>query len=411
MAPRHIVGIDIGTFKICTVIAQIDRDDRITVLGSGMVPSKGVDHGMVVNLEEATRAVQASVEKAEAAAGYRIQSAYVSIAGRHIRTYNRRGATAVTHGRDGMVIREDMLHAIETAQAEPLPSNYEVLHVMPYRYILDGKVVRDPIGMPGYRLEVDVHVVVCENTAIHNLIKIVQDVGVEIDDIVLQPLAAAEGVLTSDDCENGVVLIEIGAGTTSLAFIAQGNTWHTAVIPVGGQTFTNDIIMTFQMSPHSAEHNKQTQGSALADATRDTDLMRVEGSRAGEYIEVSRKIFNQCIQARADELIDFILYEVEQSIYDGAYATGIVLTGGGAKLNDIDLLFESRFSATVRIGMPRNMVGVSDALNSPAFATAVGLVRWGYRHGNNDDAGLAPEEGRWVELYEQFKAWLREFLP
>lgn len=411
MAPRHLVGIDIGTSKICTVIAQIDRDDRITVLGSSIVPSKGVDHGMVVNLEEATRAVQASVEKAEAAAGYRIQSAYVSIAGRHIHTYNRSGMTAISRSGDGVVTREDVLHAIDTAQAEPLPSNFEVLHVMPYRYILDGTVVRDPISMPGYRLEVDVHIVVCENTAIHNLIKIVQDVGVEIDDIVLQPLAAAEGVLTSDDCDNGVVLIEIGAGTTSLAFIAQGNTWHTAVIPVGGQTFTNDIIMTFQMNPHSAEHNKQQFGSAFADASRHSELIHVEGSRANESIDVSRLLFNQCIQARADELIDFILYEVSQSIYDGAYAAGIVLTGGGAKMRDIDILFEERFSASVRIGMPRNIVGMSDSLNSPAYATAVGLIRWGYRHGHNDDAGLAPEEGRWVEIYEQFKAWLKEFLP
>ena len=411
MAPRHIVGIDIGTSKICTVIAQIDRDERITVLGSSMVPSKGIEHGTIVNLEEATRAIQSSVEKAEAAAGYRIQSAYVSIASRQIRTYNGHGVTAITRGGDGMVAREDMFHAIETAQTENNSPHYEVLHVMPYRYTLDGTIVRDPVGMPGYRLEVDVHVVMCENAAIQNLIKVVQDVGVEIDDIVLQPIASAEAVLTSDDTQDGVVIIEIGAGTTSLAFIAQGNTWHTAVIPVGGQTFTNDIMLTFQMSSHSAEHNKQTQGSAWADVTRDNELMFVEGSRPGEQIDVSRKMFNQCIQARADELIDFILYEVSQSIYDGAYASGIVLTGGGAKMRDIDLLFESRFSSAVRIGVPRNMVGVSDALNSPAFAAAVGLIRWGYRYGNNDDAGLAPEEGRWVELYEQFKAWLREFLP
>lgn len=411
MAPRHIVGIDIGTSKICTVIAQIDRDDRINVLGSGIVPSKGIDRGMVVNLDEATRAVQASVEKAEAVAGYRIQSAYVSIAGRHIRTYSRRGQTAISRSGDGMVSREDILHAIETAQAEALPSNYEVLHVMPYRYILDGTVVRDPLNMPGYRLEVDVHVVVCENTAIHNLIKIVQDVGVEIDDIVLQPLAAAEGVLTSEDYENGVVLVELGAGTTSVAFIAQGNTWHTAVIPIGGQTFTSDIMMTFQMSPHSAEHNKQNAGSAVADANYHTELMQVEGSRPGEYIDVSRLLFNQCIQARADELIDFIIYEVSQSIYDGAYAAGLVLTGGGARMQNIDILFEERFSAAAQIGMPRNVFGLNDALNSPAYATAIGLIRWGYRHGTNDDAGLAPEEGRWVEFYERFKAWLREFLP
>ena len=191
MAVRHIVGIDIGTSKICTVIGQIDKDDRINVLGYGIVPSKGIERGMVVNIEEASRAVIASINKAEQT-GYRVVSAYVSISGKHIRTYNRTGLSAISRVGDGVVTREEIMRAIETAQADALPTNLEILHVMPYRYILDGNVVRDPIGMHGFRLEVDVHIVVCEMLAIQSLIKVLQDAGVEIDEVVLQPLAAAD---------------------------------------------------------------------------------------------------------------------------------------------------------------------------------------------------------------------------
>ena len=410
MAVRHIVGIDIGTSKICTVIGQIDKDDRINVLGYGIVPSKGIERGMVVNIEEASRAVIASINKAEQT-GDRVVSAYVSISGKHIRTYNRTGLAAISRVGDGVATREEIMRAIETAQADALPTNLEILHVMPYRYILDGNVVRDPIGMHGFRLEVDVHIVVCEMAAIQSLIKVLQEAGVEIDEVVLQPLAAAEGVLTAEERESGVVLVDLGCGTTSVAFFAQGNTWHTHVIPIGGHTFTSDIIMTFQINPHSAEHNKQIIGDAIADPVRHNDLVEIEGGRAGDYIDVSRLLFNQCIQARADELIDFVIYEVNHSVYEGAYASGIVLTGGGAQMTNIDTLFEERFSAPVRVGIAHDVYGLTDALNSPMYATVLGLIRWGYHHGSSDEGGRPHDEGRWVELYERFKEWLREFLP
>ena len=290
MAVRPIVGIDIGTSKICTVIGQIDKEDRINVLGYGIVPSKGIERGMVVNIEEASRAVIASINKAEQS-GYRVGSAYVSISGKHIRTYNRTGMAAISRAGEGVVTRDEIMRAIETAQADALPANLEILHVMPYRFRLDGNVVRDPIGMHGFRLEIDVHIVVCEMVAIQNLIKVLQEAGVEIDEVVLQPLAAAEAVLTSEERESGVVLIDMGCGTTSVAFFAQGNTWHTHVIPIGGHTFTSDIIMTFQINPHSAEHNKQILGDAIADPVRHPELVEIEGGRAGDYIEISRFLF------------------------------------------------------------------------------------------------------------------------
>ncbi|MCX6015285.1 MAG: cell division protein FtsA [Chloroflexales bacterium] len=374
MAVRPIVGIDIGTSKICTVIGQIDKEDRINVLGYGIVPSKGIERGMVVNIEEASRAVIASINKAEQS-GYRVGSAYVSISGKHIRTYNRTGMAAISRAGEGVVTRDEIMRAIETAQADALPANLEILHVMPYRFRLDGNVVRDPIGMHGFRLEIDVHIVVCEMVAIQNLIKVLQEAGVEIDEVVLQPLAAAEAVLTSEERESGVVLIDMGCGTTSVAFFAQGNTWHTHVIPIGGHTFTSDIIMTFQINPHSAEHNKQILGDAIADPVRHQELVEIEGGRAGDYIEISRFLFNQCIQARADELIDFVIVEVNHSIYEGNYGSGIVLTGGGAQMTNIDTLFEDRFNAPVRVGLARDVYGLTDALNSPMYATVLGLIQ------------------------------------
>jgi cell division protein FtsA len=413
MPQRNIAAIDIGSTKIITIIAQIEPDNAITVLGYGDVPSKGIERGMVVNIDEAARAVNASINKAEIMAGYRIESAFVSITGRHIRSYVRDGAVAIARpgngaGSYGTVTREDILRAVETAQAEALPPTIEQLHVMPYRYVLDGAEVHDPIGMPGLRLEVDIHVVVCESSAIMNIINIVRQSNVEIDDIVLQPIAAAEGVLTEDERNNGVIVVDIGSGTTGLAFFARGNVWHTAMIPIGGQTITNDISITFQLNPHSAETNKRQIGEAIADPHRHNDLIEVEGVRPGERMNISRLQFNECIQARCDELIEFMIREVDRSVYDGAYAAGVVLTGGGAQLKRIDRLFYERLSAPVRIATVPDIHGHD--LKSPAYATALGLIRWGYNHGRIDVRG-SEEDSRWVEIYERFKLWLREFLP
>lgn len=413
MPQRNIAAIDIGSTKIITIIAQIDSDNAITVLGYGDVPSKGIERGIVVNIDEAARSVNASINKAEIMAGYRIESAFVSITGRHIRSYVRDGAVAIARPTNsttgyGTVTREDILRAVETAQAEALAPTIEQLHVMPYRYVLDGTEVHDPVGMPGLRLEVDIHVVVCESSAIMNIINIVRQSNIEIDDIVLQPIAAAEGVLTEDERNNGVIVVDIGSGTTGLAFFARGNVWHTAMIPIGGQTITNDISITFQLNPHSAETNKRQIGEAIADPHRHNDLIEVEGVRPGERMNISRLQFNECIQARCDELIEFMIREVDRSVYDGPYAAGVVLTGGGAQLKRIDRLFYERLSAPVRIATVPDIHGHD--LKSPAYATALGLIRWGYNHGRIDARG-PEEDSRWVEIYERFKMWLREFLP
>jgi cell division protein FtsA len=407
---RTIAGIDIGSTKITSMIAQMDGEHIISVFGHGTVPARGIQRGMVVNLEDATRAVRASITKAEQMAGYRIGSAYVSITGKHISTFTRRGAVAMSREFDGRVNEDDILRAVETAQAEPLSQQVELLHVMPFRYTLDGNVVRDPIGMLGYRLEVDVHLVVCEVGAIQNLITVVQNAGVDIDDVVLQQLASAEAVLTDEDRQNGVVLVDIGTDTTGVAFVAEGNTWHTHVIPIGGHTITNDLILLFGINAAAAEQTKISDGDALALPTRASDTIVLEGQHPNEPVTISRQQFNDAIQARSDELIDFIIYEVSQCPYLGAYAAGIVLTGGGAQQRNLDALFYDRFNAPVRVGTTLDVEGMNDALDTPSYTTVLGLIRWGYRHGQSGKHNR-DEGSMWVDTYERFKMWLREFLP
>ena len=408
MPSRIIAGIDIGSTKIVTVIAEIDPDDAVRILGYGIVPSKGVDRGKITNLEEVTRAVGNSISMAEQMGGYRIGSAYVSISSQHIQAYSQMGSAAIT--RDMTVTRDHIMRAIENAQAIKLPPGTEILHVMPYCYVLDDVMYADPCGINGYRLDVHVHMVVCETLAIQNLITVMKNNGVEIDDVVLQPLAAAEAVLTDTDRENGVVLIDIGSSATGVAFIAQGNTTHTHIIPIGSNTVTNDICLTFNISPHSAEHNKKQIGEAIADEVRHKDIIEIEGRMAGVRVPIQRFQFNDCIQARLDELIDFIISEVDYSNYNGAYAAGVVLTGGGALLNRVEDLFVMRFNAPVRIGDVGQLRGHSDVLQSPMFATVIGLVRWGFNHGVGHGPQNA-EPSTWLELYERVKMWLREFLP
>jgi cell division protein FtsA len=281
---------------------------------------------------------------------------------------------------------------------------------MPFRFILDNNEVADPIGMRGYKLEVDVHLVVCDIGAIQNVISVVQNAGVDIDDVVLQQLASAEAVLSDADRQNGVVLVDIGTDTTGVAFVAQGNTWHTHVIPIGGHTITNDLILLFGINAVAAEQTKNSVGDALAQPVRGGDTIELEGQRPNEPVVLSRQHFNEAIQARCDELIDFVIREVSQCVYLGAYGAGIVLTGGGAQLRNLDALFYERFNAPVRIGITEDVVGMHDGLHTSEYTTILGLIRWGYRHGQSGKHSR-DEGSAWVDVYERFKMWLHEFLP
>lgn len=414
---RTIVGIDVGTTKVCTIVAQVADTGKLNILGVGVTPSKGLDKGVVVNIDDAVSAISASIEKAERLSGYRIGTAFVGVSGRHISSLNSRGVVAVQRP-DHEISRNDVARAVESAQAVAIPTQREVIHVIPRAYVVDGNEgIRDPIGMSGFRLEVETHIVTGEVMAIQNLIRSVQKAGVEIDDLVLQPLASGEAVLTPEDKDRGVMLVDIGGGTTDIAIFVQGGVWHTSVVSVGGNHFTNDITYVLHTPHNTAEYLKIRYGSAVAgdppiDGVGD-DPIEIDTLTVGEKQKISRHLLNEIVQARAEQVVELIYNEIRRSGYEGMLPAGIVLTGGAAQLNRFDELVRDMLGIPVRVGVPTELSGLADTLDSPTYATGVGLLRWGSRHGL---AMLGPthrseERERWGNVYERFKGWLREFLP
>lgn len=412
---RTIVGIDVGTTKVCTIVAQVHEDRRTNILGVGLTASKGLDKGVVVNIDDAVGAIATSIEKAERLSGYRIDTAFVGVAGRHISSLNSRGVVAV-NAPDHEISRSDVARAVEAAQAVAIPTQREIVHIIPRAYIVDGhEGIRDPVGMSGFRLEVETHIVTGEVMAIQNLIKSVQRAGIEIDDLVLQPLASGEAVLTQEDKDRGVILVDIGGGTTDIAVFIQGGVWHTSVIPVGGMHFTNDIVYVLHTPHNTAEYLKIKYGSAIADETaeEEQDLIDADTLVAGEKQQISQFLLNEILQARAEHLVELIYNEIQRSGYDGLLQAGIVITGGGAQLPRLDELMRDMLGIPVRVGIPMGLSGLADTIDSPQYATSVGLLHWASRHGltNLDLPYEGRNGGRRVTMYERLKGWLREFLP
>ncbi|NJN68718.1 MAG: cell division protein FtsA [Chloroflexaceae bacterium] len=419
-----VVGIDVGTTKVCTIVAQAQPDGKINILGVGQTPSKGLDKGVVVNIDEVVNVIATSVEKAERLSGYRIDTAFIGVAGRHVSSLNSRGVVAIGQP-DYEISRNDVVRAVEAAQAIAIPSQREVIHVIPRAYILDGhEGIRDPIGMSGFRLEVETHIVTGETMAIQNLIKSVQRTGVEVEDLVLQPLASGEAVLTPEDKDRGVVLVDIGGGTTDIAIFIQGGIWHTCVIPVGGNHFTNDLVYVLQTPYNTAEYLKLKYGSAIADLMDGEDegggndepldeegLIDTETLTMGERQQVSRQVINEILQARAEQVIELVYNEIQRSGYHGLLQAGMVLTGGGALLPRLDELARDMLGIPVRIGIPTGLTGLAESMNSPSYATSVGLLRWGSRHGAAIRLAGRESVSPNGSIYERFKNWLRAFLP
>ena len=412
---RTVVGIDVGTTKVCTMVAEVRDDGRVNILGVGLTPSKGLDKGVVVNIDDAVAAISTSVEKAERLSGYRIGTAYVGIAGRHISSLNSRGVVAISRP-DHEITANDVARAVESAQAVAIPTQREVIHVIPRAYIVDGhENIRDPIGMSGYRLEVETHIVTGEVMAIQNLIKSVERAGVQIDDLVLQPLASAEAVLSPEDKDRGVVLVDIGGGTTDVAIFIQGGIWHSVVLPIGGNHLTSDIVYVLHTPHNTAEYLKLKYGAAIADipGVGEDDTIDTESFSPGEKQQIHRQLLNEIAQARCEQLINLVGAEIRRSGYEGLLPAGIVLTGGASQLPRLDELTRDMLGMPVRIGIPTQLAGLADAVDSPPYATGVGLVRWGVTHGMRYPAGAntVRESGNWRIVYDRFKGWLREFLP
>ena len=406
MESTTIVGIDVGTTKVCTLVAEASRHGEIRILGVGVVPSQGLRKGVIINVAEATAAITESVLEAERSSGYDIVSAYVGLAGAHISAINHQGTVAVNHGHR-TVQPEHINRALEAAQAIGLPQDRQVLHVIPRVFTVDEEEgIKDPIGMYGRRLAVEAHVVTGAASSVNNLIQCVHDADVEIDGLVLEPIASGEAVLTGMERNMGVVLADIGGGTTDIAIFIEGSIWHTVVLPTGGQQITNDIAVGLRTPFGMAEEIKIEAGHALPDRVSERDLLEIGVFGSSERQQVSRRLLAQIIQARTEEIVELIHKEIKRTGYDNLLPAGIVLCGGTANLPGIEEVTASILDLPVRVGMPQNLRGIIDNLNEPAYATSVGLLAWGKDH----QPGSSIEAGTVVGSIK-IPTWLRALLP
>jgi len=373
-----VFGIDIGTTKICALVGAV-RNRELQIIGLGVQPSDGMRKGMIVDVPSATVALARAVQEAEETSGYRLSQAVVSIAGEHIGSTNNTGMVAIGSGRTGPdagVTSADIDRALETAQAIPIPHNRQIIHLIPRHYTIDDHAgVRQPLGMHGYRLEVEAHIVTAATSALQNLQHCVGGVGISAAETVLNALASAEAVLEPAEREMGVLIADIGGGTTDLALYKQGTVWHTHVIPIGGYHITNDIAIGLRAPFETAEKVKIQYGDCRP-ADIDPDLVFTVEPFGGEKIQVGRQDLAQVIEARIEEIFNLILKDIQQSGYDELLPAGIVLTGGTAQLRGITSVAERVLNVPARVAMPKNLVGLVDTLHSPAYATSVGLLRW-----------------------------------
>lgn len=369
------VALDVGTRKICAIVAEVRADD-IFVVGVGIEPSGGMKKGIVNDMGQLTAAISAAVHKAEKSSGFDIARAFVSVAGSHIASINSRGAVGIAGTRG--VNLDDLDKAMEQARAIAIPHNREVLHVVPRSYSLDGQErVRSPIGMHGFRLEVEAHIITASSTSVANLEQSVQGAGVSVDRFILNPLASGDAVLTPEEREMGVVVIDIGGGTTDLAIFIEGTVWHTAVIPVGGDLITNDITHWMHVPFDVAEAVKIHHGHAHQRAVDSLETFLVEPFGEGMPIEVQRAALAEVIEMRVAEMFDMVKKEIKRSGYDGLLRAGAVITGGCAQLPGLKEIAARELGFPVRIAKPERLTGMADALKHPSYSTSVGLLRMG----------------------------------
>ena len=366
-------AIDVGTTKITTLVGEVTPMEGLRIIGVGVTPAAGLSRGMVDNIREATAAIRASIDKAERASGTRILSATIGISGAHVQSLNNRGVVAVPD-RAHSIGRGDIARALEAAKIVSVPTNREILHVVPRYFVVDGQdSVTDPVGMYGQRLDVEAHIITASSNAIANVVKIVESSGVRVDEVVLEPLAGARAVLTAEEKRQGVILADIGGGTTDICIFVDGSVIHSGALPVGGNHVTRDLVVALRCPYHSAEEAKERYGSALPSTVED-DSIELEAFGAERQRFYSRRRICEVIQARCEEILELIVEEARRNTDVGTLSAGLVLTGGTARLPSLDLLAEQVTDLPARVGVPGNIYGLVDGLQDPAFAIAVGLL-------------------------------------
>jgi len=372
-----LTSIDVGTTKVCTTIADIDEGGGIRVIGVGVTRSNGLHKGLVVNINDARESIRESVKKAEQSSNYKVESAYVGVTGRHVSSLNNRGAVAVTRN-DRLVRPDDLRRVLACAQNVKIPSDRKLLHVIPRGYAIDGQVgVKNPVGMHGFRLDVETHIITAAVTSVQNLVKCIRSIGIDIDDLVLEPLASSEAVLTEDEKQVGVILADIGGGTTDIAVFREGSIWHSSVLPVAGYQLTRDVAIGLGLPFDVAEEMKKKYGSVMPVYESKVETANTI-SQNGHGI--SYQDLCDIIRARVEEIIRLILLEMPRSEYKELVPAGLVLTGGSSNLPGIEALGRDILRLPVRVGIPTKMYGITDALRDPAYATSVGLLLWGAKH-------------------------------
>ncbi len=374
MSAPIVVGIDIGTTKVCTVVARVEADGRVRVLGVGIEPSAGVRKGTVVDINAATRAIGHSIDKAERSSGLEITSALVSLAGSHISSMNNRGAVGIS---DRIIDHKDVARAIEVARAVAIPHNREVIHVIQRNFTVDGQEgIAIPVGMHGYRLEVEAHIITAAASTVDNLRQCVAESGVGVSQFVLNPLASAEAVLTPTEREMGVVVCDIGGGTADMAILIEGEVWHTMVLSVGGNHITSDIAHGLRLPFSQAEEIKVRYGHCIPSEIEAGETFAVKSFGDEKQIDISRHEMAQIIEARVEEMFSLMQQEIKRSGYVGLLPAGLVLTGGTSSLKGLPELASRVLNMPLRLGKPEKLTGMVDKLQSPAYSTSVGLLRW-----------------------------------
>jgi cell division protein FtsA len=398
-----IVGLDIGTSKVVAIVGEINADGGLNIIGIGRHRSRGLKKGTVVNIESTVQSIQRAVEEAELMAGCRIHSVYAGIAGSHIRSLNSHGIVAI---RDREVYAADIDRVIDAAQAVAIPADQKILHILPQEYIIDSQEgVKEPLGMSGVRLEAKVHLVTCATNAYQNIEKCIKRCGLEVDEIILEQLASSYSVLTDDEKELGVCMVDIGGGTTDIAIFTEGAIRHTGVIPIAGDQVTNDIAMALRTPTDNAEELKIKYACALAQLASPDEMIKVPGVGERAPRELSRQALADVVEPRYDELFHLIQAELRHSGYADMLAAGMVMTGGTSKMEGVVELAEEIFHMPVRIGMPHDVSGLSDIVRNPTYSTGVGLLLYGMKQ-QQVRAGQPPMKEPGINILEKVKKFL-----
>lgn len=400
---KMIVGLDIGTSKVVAIVGELSPEGELSIVGIGSHRSSGLKKGVVVNIDSTVQSIQRAVEEAELMAGCQIHSVYAGIAGSHIRSLNSHGIVAI---KDREVFSQDIERVIDAAQAVAIPADQRILHILPQEYRIDDQGgVKEPLGMSGVRLEAKVHLVTCAVNAAQNIEKCIRRCGLDVDDIILEQLASSYAVLTEDEKELGVCMVDIGGGTTDIAIFTEGSIRHTGVIPIAGDQVTNDIAMALRTPTQHAEDIKIKYACALAKLAGAEETIKVPSVGERPPRDLSRQALAEVVEPRYEELFTLVLAELRRSGFEDMLPAGIVLTGGTAKMEGVVELAEEIFHMPVRLGSPQNITGLRDIVNNPIYSTGVGLLQYGLKQQGNAGGSetFEPSENTWGRIKNWFQ--------